>query len=214
MLRRAALAAYRSQRSQAVLDACPACLARQLFIEPSSSGESSRSQYPYKGFPHSRGYAKPAEVDDDDDEDPPIPVNPRVEKLAEEIMHLNLLEVADLTDILQKRLGISAPSFGSMPMMGAPMQGGAAPAGAEASPAAEPAKEPEKTEFDVKLEGFDAASKIKVIKEIRVVTELGLKEAKELVEKSPVVVKSGLKKEEADELKKKLEAVGGKVALE
>ncbi|KAK9813031.1 hypothetical protein WJX72_007836 [[Myrmecia] bisecta] len=93
--------------------------------------------------------------------------------------------------------------------------GGGAPQAA-AAPADAPAAAPveEKTEFDLKLDGFDAAAKIKVIKEVRAMTDLGLKEAKELVEKSPAVLKKGLKKEEAEELKKKLEAAGAKVSLE
>ncbi|XP_020242723.1 uncharacterized protein LOC109820938 [Asparagus officinalis] len=72
----------------------------------------------------------------------------------------------------------------------------------------------EKTAFDVKLEGFDAAAKIKVIKEVRGFTELGLKEAKELVEKAPVVVKSGVTKEEAEKIVEKLKGIGAKVAME
>jgi len=75
-----------------------------------------------------------------------------------------------------------------------------------------PAKE-EKTTFDVKLSGFDAKSKIKVIKEVRAITSLGLKEAKELVEGAPTVVAKQLKKEEAEELKKKLEDVGAQIEL-
>ncbi len=102
---------------------------------------------------------------------------PRVQQLVEEILQLNLLEVSDLTDILKTRLGIEGPIMGGIPMgYGAPPPA----AGGAAGPAAEEPKE-EKTEFDVKLAGFDAASKIKIIKEIRVITELGLKEAKELV---------------------------------
>jgi len=75
---------------------------------------------------------------------------------------------------------------------------GAAPAAA--------APQEEKTEFTIKLEGFDAASKIKVIKEVRGITDLGLKEAKDLVEGAPAVLKKGIKKEEAEEIKAKLEA--------
>lgn len=137
--------------------------------------------------------------------------NERVVKLAEEILKLSLLDVSDLTDILRKRLNIPAPAFGGMPM-GMPM-GLAMQAATPAAAAPEPPKE-EKTEFDIKLEGFDAASKIKVIKEIRGITDLGLKEAKDLVEGAPTVVKKGIKKEEAEEIKKKLEAAGAKVALE
>jgi large subunit ribosomal protein L7/L12 len=94
--------------------------------------------------------------------------------------------------------------------------GGAAPAAAAAAPAEAVAEEKpaEKTEFAVKLEGFDAKSKIKVIKEIRAITGQGLKEAKETVEKAPVVIKEHLTKEEADELLAKIEKVGGKVKIE
>lgn len=126
-------------------------------------------------------------------------------ELADQITQLNLLEVSDLTELLRKRLNL--PASYARPMYAA--------GPVAAAPAAEPeAPKVEKTAFDVKLDGFDAAAKIKVIKEIRAVTELGLKEAKELVEGAPVVVKKGLKKEEAEELQKKLEAVGAKISLE
>ena len=87
--------------------------------------------------------------------------------------------------------------------------GGEAPAGAAAAPAAE-----EKTEFDVKLDAVEGDARLKVIKEVRAATGLGLKEAKEVVERAPTVVKAGMKKEEAAELKAKLEAAGAKVSLE
>ncbi|EIE21037.1 ClpS-like protein, partial [Coccomyxa subellipsoidea C-169] len=127
--------------------------------------------------------------------------NPRINQLVEEICSMNLLEVSDLIEVLRKRLNITAPMGGGYPMGMMPMAAGPAAPAAEAAP-----KEEEKTEFDVKLTGFDAAAKIKVIKEVRAMTSLGLKEAKELVEKAPTVVKTGLKKEEAEELQKKLEA--------
>ncbi|EED95349.1 RM12, ribosomal protein 12 mitochondrial large ribosomal subunit [Thalassiosira pseudonana CCMP1335] len=71
----------------------------------------------------------------------------------------------------------------------------------------------EQTAFDLKLTGFDVTAKIKVIKEIRSITSLGLKEAKELVEGAPTTVKKQIKKEEAEELKAKLEAVGGQIEI-
>ena len=92
---------------------------------------------------------------------------------------MSLLDVSDLTTLLQKRLKIN-------PAMMAPMGGGGAPVGAVAAPVVEAAKVEVKTEFDVKLTAFDPASKIKVIKEVRAVTELGLKEAKELVRYSAI----------------------------
>ena len=84
----------------------------------------------------------------------------------------------------------------------------AAPAAGAAAPAAE-----EKTEFDVVLAGFDAAAKIKVIKVVREITGLGLAEAKAVVEGAPKALKEGLGKDEAEELKKKVEEAGGKVEL-
>lgn len=106
--------------------------------------------------------------------------DPTVLALADQIITLNLLQVADLTEILKQRLGIQAPMMG-MPMH---MMGGGMPAaggGAAAEAPAEAAPVEEKTEFSLKLEGYEAASKIKVIKEVRAMTGLGLKEAKELV---------------------------------
>ena len=122
-----------------------------------------------------------------------------------------MLEVSQLTELLKDRLGITAlpPPMMGMPMAGMHAAGDAPAAGASASESAQ-----EKTEFAVKLTGFDAASKIKVIKEVRAVTDLGLKEAKEMVEKGEFVVKDGLGREEAEGLVKKLEAVGGVAKLE
>ncbi len=75
-------------------------------------------------------------------------------------------------------------------------------------------KKPEKTSFDVKLEKFEAASKIKIIKEVRAFTALGLKEAKDLVEKAPTLLKQGVSKEEAEQIIDKLKAIGGTVIME
>ncbi|EFN55437.1 hypothetical protein CHLNCDRAFT_133731 [Chlorella variabilis] len=138
--------------------------------------------------------------------------DPTVLALSEQILQLNLLQVADLTEILKKKLGIEAPPMMGMPM-GMPM-GGAAAAAPPAEAAAPAAPVEEKTEFTLKLEGYDAAAKIKVIKEVRAITGLGLKEAKELVEAAPKVVKEGLKKEEAEALQKTLLDAGAKVSLD
>ena len=108
--------------------------------------------------------------------------SPRVKRIVEEIVNLNLLEVADLVEILRVRLGLGPDNFGmQMQSMGAaqPATAGAAAEPAAAAPAAE------KTEFNVKLDGYDAAAKIKVIKEVRAITGLGLKEAKEMVSPPP-----------------------------
>src|SRR5512143_3576794 len=120
-----------------------------------------------------------------------------IQKIAEEISGLTLLEARDLVKALEEKLGVKAAA--PMAMAAMPMAAGA---GAEAAAAEE------KTEFDVVLTGF-GDKKIQVIKVVRELTGLGLKEAKDLVEGVPKAVKEGVSKEEAGNLKKKLEEAGG-----
>ena len=184
--------------------------ARAAWDASRAIGENAPFAFGARGS--SRGFAAEADAAADPDDDRVVDldreefpdVSPRVIRLADDICSLTLLEVHDMTTILTKRLGLSGSP---MTMMAA----GAAPAGDAAAPAA--AAE-EQTEFAVKLEGFDPAQKIKVIKEVRAATELGLKEAKDLVEGAPAVLKKGLKKEDAEAIKEKIEKVGGKVVLE
>eukprot|EP00250_Pteridium_aquilinum_P015474 c22603_g1_i1 orf=230-856(+) len=130
----------------------------------------------------------------------------KVIRLADEMFALSILEVSDVADLLKKKLKIN-----NMPMMGFGLAGGSA-SGASSQQAEE--KKPEKMTFNVKLEKYDAASKIKIIKEIRVFTTLGLKEAKELVEKTPAILKTGISKEEATDIVAKLKALGATVEME
>ena len=124
-----------------------------------------------------------------------------IEALAEQIVGLTLLEASQLKDLLKDKYGIE-PAAGGAVMMAGPAAGGAAAA---------PAEE-EKTEFDViLLEAGD--KKINVIKEVRAITALGLKEAKDLVEAGGKAVKEAVSKEEAETIKKKLEEAGAKVEL-
>ena len=120
----------------------------------------------------------------------------KITALIEEVKGLTVLELSELVHALEEEFGVSAAA------MAAPAAGGAA------APAAE-----EKTEFDVVLAGFDAAAKIKVIKAVREITGLGLAEAKAVVEAAPKAIKEGVSKDEAEELKKKLEEAGAKVEL-
>ncbi|MDF0596358.1 50S ribosomal protein L7/L12 [Psychromarinibacter halotolerans] len=122
-----------------------------------------------------------------------------LKKLAEEIVGLTLLEAQELKTILKDEYGIE-PAAGGAVMMAGPAAGGDA------------AAEEEKTEFDVILKSA-GASKINVIKEVRAITGLGLKEAKELVEAGGKAVKEGVDKAEADEIKGKLEAAGAEVEV-
>lgn len=141
------------------------------------------------------------------------PPTDRVFRLVDEVSSLTMSEFADLGSILMKKMGME-----ELPVMGVLNAGAASGLSqmAAKAPAGDAPKEKkqEKTAFELKLESFDAASKIKVIKEIRGFTELGLKEAKDLVEKTPAVFKQGVSKEDAEKIIEKLKAVGGKVVME
>ena len=119
-------------------------------------------------------------------------------KIVDDLSSLTVLEAAELSKLLEEKWGVSAA---------APVAVAAAPAGGGADSAAE-----EKTEFDVVL-AESGSNKIAVIKEVRTITGLGLKEAKDLVEGAPKPLKQGVKKEDADSMVKALEAAGAKVEL-
>ncbi|KAL8118074.1 uncharacterized protein LOC141723543 [Apium graveolens] len=132
--------------------------------------------------------------------------------IIDEITGLTLVEISDLTDLLRQKLNVQdMPVMGvMMPGMGPGMKGAGARGGGVAAE-----KVVEKTAFDLKLEGgFDASVKIKIIKEVRACTDLGLKEAKELVEKAPTLLKKGVTKEEAEKIIAKLKEVGAKVSMD
>jgi large subunit ribosomal protein L7/L12 len=120
--------------------------------------------------------------------------------LVDQLSALTVLEAADLAKALEEKWGVSAAA----PVA---VAGPAAGAGGPAAPAEE-----EKTEFDVILTG-DGGKKINVIKEVRAITQLGLGEAKALVESAPKAIKEGVSKAEAEEIKKKIEDAGGTVEL-
>lgn len=123
-----------------------------------------------------------------------------IEKLADELGKLTVLEMSDLKKLLEDKWDVKAAAGGAMMM--APAAGGAASAAAE-----------EASEFNVELTSIDDKKKIAIIKEVRAATGLGLKEAKELVESSPKIVKESMAKDAAEELKKKLEAAGAVITL-
>jgi len=125
----------------------------------------------------------------------------KIKQLADSIVGLTVLEAKELGDYLEEVHGIK-PAAGAVAV---------APGAVGAAPAEEEQKE-EKTDFDVVLESF-GSEKLKVIKVVRAATNLGLREAKELVESAPKTIKEGVPKEEAEKLKKELEEVGAKVSL-
>lgn len=119
-----------------------------------------------------------------------------INKIVDTLSALTVLEAAELAKALEEKWGVSAAAAVA-----------AAPAAAAAGPAAE-----EKTEFDVILTG-DGGKKINVIKEVRAITNLGLGEAKALVESAPKAIKEGVNKDEAEKIKKQIEEAGGTVEL-
>ena len=130
--------------------------------------------------------------------DETIELTAEMEQFVKYIENLTVLDLSKLVKALEERLGVSA----------------AAPVAAvAAAPAAAAAPAEEKTEFDVVLAAVDAAKKISVIKVVRELTGLGLKEAKELVDNAPKPVKENVSKEEADTIKAKLEEAGAKVEV-
>jgi len=140
-------------------------------------------------------------VEETQDKKESVELSAKLEEIAKQIEGLTALELSDLVKGLEDRLGIqaAAPMPAGMMMAAGPAGGGAA-------------EEEEKTSFDVVLAEI-GATKISVIKEVRAATNLGLKEAKDLVEGAPKAVKEGVTKDEAEELKKKLEGAGAKVEL-
>lgn len=126
-------------------------------------------------------------------------VDPAIKTLGDSLVGLTVLQAKSLADYLEAAYGIK-PAAGGAVVMAAPAGGGG-----EAKPA-------EKTEFDVILTNF-GENKIAVIKVVRAITSLGLKEAKDLVEAAPKAVKQGLSKEEAEKIAKEIEGAGGKAEI-
>ena len=121
------------------------------------------------------------------------------DQILEQLKTLSLLEASEFVKQIEGAFGVSAAASAGVVMAAAP---------AAAAEAVE-----EKTEFDVVLDGFDAAAKIKVLKAVREATGLGLGEAKALVEAAPKAVKEGISKADAETLKKAIEEAGGKVTI-
>ncbi|MGD1851907.1 MAG: 50S ribosomal protein L7/L12 [Cyanophyceae cyanobacterium] len=123
------------------------------------------------------------------------------DKILEQLKSLTLLEAADLVKQIEEEFGVSAAAPVGGMMMAAPAAGGG---GEEAE---------EKTEFDVELTEVDSAKKIAILKVVRNITGLGLKEAKSVVESTPKVIKEATSKDDAEDIKKQLEEAGAKVAI-
>ncbi|KAL3523081.1 hypothetical protein ACH5RR_015915 [Cinchona calisaya] len=193
----------------------------------------SPAQYLVNSVGRTQGFAQPAMKEEEEVEEVEIdqrrlpadydpatfdptehrsPPTERVWRLVDEISSLTLAEVAELGSIMMKKMGMKEP-----PVVGVMKPGAVGLAAASVKGPATAAKEEkkvEKTVFELKLESYDAASKIKIIKEVRSFTDLGLKEAKDLVEKTPAMFKKGVSKEEGEQIIEKMKAVGAKVVME
>jgi len=130
----------------------------------------------------------------------------KTDDILEQLKTLSLLEASELVKQIEEAFGVdaSAPAGGGMMMMAAPGAGGAAAPAEEVE---------EQTEFDVVLEEVPADKKIAILKVVRALTGLGLKEAKDMVEAAPKSVKEGIAKQDAEDAKKQLEEVGAKVSV-
>jgi len=127
----------------------------------------------------------------------------KTDEILESLKKLSLLEASELVKQIEDAFGVSAAASAGVVM--------AAPGTSAGGSVAEAAEE--QTEFDVVLESFEAASKIKVLKAVREATGLGLGDAKAMVEAAPKTIKEGIGKDEAESLKKAIEAAGGKASL-
>ena len=127
----------------------------------------------------------------------------KTEEILESLKSLSLLEASELVNQIEEAFGVSAAASAGVVMAAPGAAGGDGDGGAAE----------EKSEFDVVLESFDAAAKIKVLKVVRNATGLGLGDAKALVESAPKTVKEGIAKADAESLKKEIEEAGGKVTL-
>lgn len=124
-----------------------------------------------------------------------------VQELLDKIGSLTIVQAAELVKAMEEKFGISAAAPVAVAAVAAPAAGGAAAAAEE------------KTEFNVVLEGFSGDKKVDAIKKVREITNLPLMDAKKLVESGSGVLKEGVSKEEAEKIKKEIEALGGKIAL-
>ncbi|PWA70753.1 ribosomal protein L7/L12, oligomerization [Artemisia annua] len=195
------------------------CLAIRNFSQPATQVKEEEEEIEIDQRRLPTDY-DPATFDPTEHRSPPTD---RVWRLVDEMSSLTLAEVAELSSIMMKKMGMEPPVI-------AVMKGGAAGlagAGAKGQGGAKEEAKPEKSVFELKLDSFEAASKIKIIKEVRSsaskikiikevrsCTDLGLKEAKELVEKAPIVFKKGVTKEDAEQIIEKMKAVGAKVVME
>ncbi|XP_044479054.1 50S ribosomal protein L12, chloroplastic-like [Mangifera indica] len=171
-----------------------------LRSHPSPSNSSFPPSHPkqflkFPSYPHRTSHLRPLAA---------VQAPEKIEKLGAEISSLTLEEARILVDYLQDKLGVSAAAFAPAAVAVAPAASG---------PGDGPAAVEEKTEFDVVIEDVPSNARIAVIKAVRALTSLALKEAKDLIEGLPKKFKEGVSKDEAEEAKKQLEEAGAKVAI-
>ncbi|KAJ4729237.1 50S ribosomal protein L12, chloroplastic-like [Melia azedarach] len=184
-----------SATTRLTLRSHPTSSSNPSFPTPSPKLFIKFPSYPHLSHTHRATHVRPLSA---------VEAPEKIENLGKEISNLTLEEARTLVDLLQEKLGVSAAAFA--PAVGAVAAPGAP--GAEAPAAAE-----EKTEFDVVIEEVPSNARIAVIKAVRALTSLALKEAKELIEGLPKKFKEGVSKDEAEDAKKQLEEAGAKVSI-
>lgn len=197
------VAAADDAKPEAEEDDCPPWMNPLHFKDDSPSKEFIEDLAPGEELEYLE--APPLEDPDNPDK---VLASQEVYDLADEIVHLSMLEMKELITKIGDHFGFEKPPF-----TGSDGSGGGGGGDGDGGDDAEAEAAVVKTQFDVKLAAFDPKSKIKVIKEVRAVAGLGLKEAKDLVEGAPKVVMKDVSKETAEELKEKLEAVGATIEI-
>ena len=189
-----------SHRIRALCSSDGAAPATTADEEPLGAGDVGKGRDTYAWSKGSWVAERPFPVPQDELDAIPT----RIHDLADRILALDMVDMSRMTEYVAFKMG--------KPMLGGGGGSGGGASGAEGADGADAVEE--KTDFDVVLKGFDAKSKIKIIKEVRTLMDLGLKEAKEVVEGAPKPLKKGLDKDSAEELKAKLEALGAEIELE
>ncbi|KFK41438.1 hypothetical protein AALP_AA2G130600 [Arabis alpina] len=190
--------------SQTSLSLFPRISDSRSFSQPAIKSDEEEEEIDQRKLPSDYD---PSTFDPTEHRSPPTD---RVFKLVDEISSLTLIEISELGKIIMKKKGMT-----ELPTIAVMKPGGVGiVAGKDQSGGGEEEVKVVKTVFELKLEGFESSAKLKIIKELRGFSDLGIKEAKELVEKTPSVLKSGLSKEEGEKLLEKLKAIGAKVVLE
>jgi len=202
------LSTHEKESLQAELD-CPDGEEVPMWQNPRHHNDPEKKKVFFEDFGPDDPPPKIAPLPPFDPVDGGVPVTPELAELADDVLKMNLMEVRELTKRIAEHFGMDDDVIGGGLSGGGGGGGGSGGAGEEEAAA----EEEERTHFDLKLISFDPKAKIKVIKEVRAVANLGLKEAKVMVEGAPKIILKEIKKDEIDAIKEKLEAIGAVIEV-